>query len=229
MDPIPMSLLMAKADTFQGAIQLAHSDPARFVANRRLSPAAVHHRGAHELVRLPIIHVPAILGRDNSLPVTVNRKNECWTTDPDIHTRTRYSPELRQFHTPFSNVMPAGQDYFFYPIPGDTRAVVCDTNHTPIGWTAQMAVASKADTQSILQAHGQSEHIRSLMESGYRERHAPEAEQLKLLMDRNASIRKGDDPDAPPEDPTPAQDAESAAAEAAYLQIPDPPDGPPIF
>lgn len=229
MDPVPMSLIMANADQFKGAIQLAHADPEHFVANRRLSPAAVHHRGAHELVRVNIIHAPMILGRDNAVGVVVNRKNECWVVDPDIHRRTRYSPEMRQFHTPFSNILPAGNSYFFYPIPGDTRAVVCDEHHRPLGWTVQMSVASKADDQSILQAHGQSEHIRALMESGYRERHAPEAEQLKQLMARNDAIKQGDDPDATAEDPAPANDPEMSSAQDAYLQSPDAQDGPPIF
>lgn len=220
LDPVPMSLIMANPDTYQAAIALAHSDPARFVAFRRLSPAAVWQRGCKDLVRVPIIHAPAILGRANSYHVKISRNHEAWVADPDTHRRTRYSPVLRQFNTPFENTLPAGEDFIFYPIPGDSRAVVCDVKGSPIGWTAMMAVASKADKQQILQAHGEAEHVRAVLESGFRERHAPEAEQIQAMRDHNDRILAGADlvPEDDHADIPPIDDSAYLTAPEAYQE-----------
>ena len=214
LDPIPMQLLLANADKFAGAIQLAHADPARYVGFRRLSPKAVWNRGAADLVRVPIFHAPAILGADNGVHVRITRQHEAWVVYKETHTRVRYSPELKQFNTPFTNILHPGADYIFYPIPGDNRAAVCDADNRPIGWTVQMSIASKADKQSILKAHGESEHIRALLESGYRERHAPEAEQIRAMREHNKAVESG-------EDEIHSSPASSTAEESpAYTQLP---------
>jgi hypothetical protein len=187
IDPIPMARIMAAPDKFAGVIALATSAPETFCDVRRLSPADVWHRGAANLARVSIIHAPAILGKDNALPTHLNSRHEAWTTDPETHARTRYSPECREFNNAFSRILPKG-NYFFYPIPGDSRAVVCDENHTPLGWTVQMAVATRADRQSMLEAHGQAEHVRALMEAGYRERHAPEGEAVQAMVKHNNDV-----------------------------------------
>ena len=223
LDPIPMSLLMANADKFAGAIQMAHADPARFVGFRRLSPSAVWSRGAADLVRVPIIHAPAILGRANSYHVKVTAKHECWIHDTDTHRRTRYSPEIRQFNTPCSNYLSAGDDVVFYPVPGDPRAVVCDVKNVPIGWTAQMSVAAKADKQAILQAHGESEHIRAGLESGYRERHAPDVAKIQAMRAHNEAVKDGTIDDEP------ADDAPAVEDSPAYTQLPEADPGPSLF
>lgn len=195
IDPIPMSIILANQEQFHGALTLAHSDPTRFVAFRRLSPAAVWQRGCKELVTIPVIHAPAILGRNNACLAKVSRKYELWLTDQDTGRRTRYSPELRQFNSPFSNILPAGEEYLVYPIPGDNQAVICDVKGAPIGWVIQMAVASKADRQQLLAAHGQAEHIRAALESGYRARHAPDVAQIQDMRAYNAAILAGNDQD----------------------------------
>ena len=223
LDPIPMDLIMANADKFAGAIQLAHADPARFVAFQRLSPNAVWNRGAKDLARVSIIHAPAILGRDNGVHVKISRSHEAWVAFKETHARIRYSPECRQFNTPFSNILPAGGDFIFYPVPGDLRAVVCDADNRPIGWTVQMSVANKADKQSILKAHGEAEHVRSLLESGYRERHAPEAAQIQSMRAHNDAVKDGtiDEPAR--------ADAPAAEDSPAYTQIQEPDAGPSLF
>lgn len=224
MDPIPMSLLLANADQFAGAIALAHADPKRYVGFQRLSPKAVWNRGAADLARVSIIHAPVILGADNGIHVKISRSHEAWVHYKETHTRVRYSPELRQFNTPFSNILPAGDDFVFYPIPGDSRAVVCDADNRPIGWTVQMAVAAKADKQSILQAHGEAEHIRSLMEAGYRERHAPEAAQIQAMREHNKAVIGGDlTEDALSLSSTPAEES------PAYTQMDTEDEGQPLF
>lgn len=222
LDPIPLALIMANADKFAGAIQLAHADPSRFVNFSRLSPNAVWNRGASKLSRVSIIHAPAILGKQNAYPVKISRKHEAWVTHPDTHHRCRYSPELRQFNTPFSSIMPAGESFFFYPIPGDNRAAVCDADNRPIGWTVQMNVPSKADKQSLLKAHGEAEHIRALMEKGYRERHAPEAAAIQAMRDHNNAVIDGDYIDVS-DSRTPAEES------PAYTQFDSQDDGPPLF
>ena len=116
------------------------------------------------------------------------------------------------------------RDDLLNPIPGDNRAAVCDADNRPIGWTVQMSIASRSDKQSILQAHGEAEHIRSLMESGYRERHAPEAAQIQAMRAHNDAVCDGTIDEDPP-----SADAPAAEDSPAYTQLPEADTGPSIF
>lgn len=188
IDPIPMRQLMADPEKYQGALMLAHSDPARFCTAQKLSPSAVWNRGRGDLVRVDLIHAPAILGPKNAYEVVLNKKNEAILHDNETHTNTRYSPELREFDSPYSKIMPAGQCYFFYPVPGSNMAVVCDMEHRPLGWTAQFSAAYRADKQSCLKQHGEMEHVRALMEAPMRARHEPDADQIRAMKEHNRAL-----------------------------------------
>lgn len=218
---MPLEALYAAPEKYAGAIALANADPGRYVRQEKLSPAAVWAKARSGLVRLPLVHAPAILGPGNAFPVTVNRANELWVSFPATRERVRFSPELHEFSSPLSRVLRAGESYTLYPLSGSPVAVVCTADDgRPIGYVAQFSPASHADRESILRQVGQTEHVRALLERDMRERHAPDADEIAAMKRHNAIVLSGRDPDeAESTDGSPADalpEEESAALAAAY-------------
>ena len=195
---IPLATLYADPAKYAGAIALANADPARYVRQQKLSPAAVWAKARPGLVRLPLVHAPRILGPANAHPVTVTRSHELWITFPETRQRIRFSPELHDFSAPVSHILPAGSSFRLYPLAGSPLAVVCDGDDTPLGCVSQFTPASHADRPSILRQVGQTEHLRALLERGLRDRHAPDAAEIAAMKAHNDALLR------PPSSPLPA-------------------------
>ncbi len=219
---IPLATLYADPARYAGAIALANADPARYVRQQKLSPAAVWAKARPHLVRLPLVHAPRILGPANAFPATVSKSHEIWITFPDTRQRVRFSPELHEFSSPLSRILPAGENIVLYPIAASPVAVVCSTEGTPVGYVAQFSQASHADRPSILRQIGQTEHVRALMERDMRDRHAPDADEIAAMKAHNALLLSGR-PHSPRIAPPASAPAIGAARPADLSElIPDP-------
>jgi len=223
---IPFETLYADPAKYAGALALAHSDPSTWVRQEKLSPAAVWEQAKPHLVRLPLVHAPRILGPANAFPCTVNRSRELWITFPDTRQRVRYSPELHDFSSPLSRILPAGENLLLYPLAASPVAVVCSPDGRPLGYVAQFSQASHADRPSILRQIGQTEHVRALMERDMKDRHAPDAAEIAAMKAHNDAILR--QARALPEPPKPSRALSAASALATLDAIsPDaPPDSP---
>lgn len=191
LEPVPMMRLLGEPQQYAGALALAHANPTLYCRQQKLSPQAVWNRGLPHLTTIPLIHAPRILGPQNGYPVKISKSHEAWVTFPETHDRVRFSPELHEFDMAASRILPAGEHYIFYPVPGTDRAVVCDTENRPLGWSAQFSFAMRTDKTSCLRQHGQMEHIRALLEEPLRQRHAPDMEELKAMKIYNKQLMAG--------------------------------------
>lgn len=216
LEAVPMRNLLGNPQQFAGALALANSNPTQFCRQQKLSPQAVWDTARPNLTRLHLIHAPRILGQQNAYPVKISKSHEAWVTFPETHERVRFSPELHEFDTTASRMLQAGESHIFYPIPGTDLSVVCNEEHSPLGWTSQFTAAMRTDKTSCLRQHGQMEHIRALLEEPIRQRHAPDMDELKAMRAHNAALIDGIDPDELAEEEAPTEKVTPAEYKALY-------------
>ena len=165
---------------------------------RKLSPMDVWSRGKKDLVRLPLCHVPDILGAEAGRKVRVESNGTI--TFRDVYLGPGRHIYVARITTPDGFVQSLRRDasYVAYATPyhPDVLWIVDPDSGALIGYAPRYDRAGYGDEPALHRLLGQQRSDLAEQAAQIRDRHEPEAAGRAALLAHNAAVIDGDKGDA---------------------------------